>query len=79
MVRFKKVLAPHQVDFDEYLASLDDLFPDGVPVPAPLPYSAPWRVRNAPIFPGAVDGVGAAPAAPDPPQVVYSRFRRRLG
>jgi len=73
MAKFKKVY--HQVSIDEYLESLDDLFPDGVPAPAPLPYTQPWRVKNAPIFPGAVDGVGVAPAAPAPAQVVYSRYR----
>lgn len=78
MAMFKKVKSPfHQVSIDEYLASQDDLFPDGVPAPARPPYTMPWRVKDVPIFPGAVDGIGAAAAAPAPAQVVYSRYRRR--
>lgn len=75
MAKFRKVY--HQVSIDEYLANQEELFPDGVPAPAPLPYSAPWRVRNAPIFPGAIDGVGAVPGVSAPARVVYSRLRRK--
>jgi len=75
MAKFRKVF--HQVTIDEYLANQEELFPEGAPAPAPLPYTAPWRIKNAPIFPGAVDGIGAAPATPAP--VVYSKHRRRLG
>lgn len=79
MARFKKTLSKvHQVTIDEYLAAQQDLFPDGVLVPASKsPYTQPWRVKNsAPVFPGAVDGIGAVPDAPTPPSVVYSRHRR---
>lgn len=58
----------HQVTIDEWLASQEDLFPDA-PAPAPAPAAArsrgPERVNtSAIVFPGAIDAVGAAAAAP---------------
>lgn len=78
MAKFKKISSSvHQVTFDEYLASQDDLFPGGLPAVPKSPYTQPWRVKSSvPLFPGAVDGIGAVPDAPSPASVVYSRHRR---
>lgn len=75
MAKFRKVY--HQVSIDEYLSGLDDLFPDGVPPPPRPPYTMPWRVKDVPVFPGAIDGVGAVPGVSAPARVVYSRLRRK--
>lgn len=78
MAKFKVF---HQVTFDEYFDMQDDLFPEVLPVPvqrfARRSLGA-GRSVVAPIFPGAVDGVGAVPAEPAPVDVVYSKYRRRV-
>jgi len=75
VAKFKKIL--HQVTIDEYLESQEELFPEGPPPPARPPYTAPFKVRGVPVFPGAIDAAGAVPAPPAPAQVVYSRYRKR--
>lgn len=75
MPKVRKVV--HQVTIDEYLASLEELFPDGPPPAPPSPYTRPWTVKSGvPVFPDAIDGTGKNAAAPAPVQVVWSRRRR---
>lgn len=77
MAKFKVF---HQVTIDEYIAAQEDLFPEVSSVPAVRRSAGPARrVRSsAPVFPGAIDGVGAVPAEPSPASVVYSKVRRSV-
>lgn len=78
-MKMRRSARVHQVSIDEYLRSQEDLFPDGVPVPAPVPVH-PWlaarRVSTAPLFPGAIDTVDHS-APPDLELRSASRFVKR--
>lgn len=69
-----KVPIVHQVTFEEYLSSLDDLFPDVRPSPPP---PKPLYVTRAgvPVFPGAISCVDAA--APSAALQVVRHFATR--
>lgn len=75
MARFRVF---YQMTIDEYLEAQEELFPEDLSVPARPAYNGPWRIKGSvPVFPGAIDGIGSAPAAPAPVQVVFSKYRRR--
>jgi len=80
MARFKKIARSnvYQVTIDEYIASQEELFPDGVPVPVKSRYAGPSRVRgNVPVFPGVIDTVNHAEAS-KPVQVVKSFGKNKI-